>query len=140
MNDLAQQIVKDGEGCSKFIIISVRNAKSKKDAIEISKKIANSLLFKTAMFGSDSNWGRIIMAIGKCNANVQLKNISISFGPNKIISKGKICNFNEEIVHKYLLNKQIKLDINLSSGKESNIVWTTDLTNEYIKINADYRS
>ena len=140
MLDLAKQIVKDGEGCSKFISINVRNANNKKDAIEISKKIANSVLFKTAMFGCDSNWGRIIMAIGKCSIKVPEKNISISFGPNKIIKNGKICNLNEKTVKKYLLKKEIKLDIDLSSGKESHEVWTTDLTNEYININSDYRS
>ena len=140
MLDLAKQIVRDGEGCSKFISITVRNASNKKYAVEISKKIANSILFKTAMFGCDSNWGRIIMAIGKCSIKVPEKNISISFGPNKIIKNGKICNFNEKNIKNYLLKKEIKLDINLSSGKECNEVWTTDLTNEYIKINSDYRS
>jgi len=140
MLDLAKQIVKDGEGCSKFISINVRNANNKKDAIEISKKIANSVLFKTAMFGCDSNWGRIIMAIGKCSIKVPEKNISISFGPNKIIRNGKICNLNEKTLKKYLLKKEIKLDIDLSSGKECHEVWTTDLTNEYININSDYRS
>ena len=140
MLDLAKQIVKDGEGCSKFISINVRNANNKKDAIEISKKIANSVLFKTAMFGCDSNWGRIIMAIGKCSIKVPEKNISISFGPNQIIKNGKICNLNQKTIKKYLFKKEIKLDIDLSSGKECHEVWTTDLTNEYININSDYRS
>ena len=140
MLDLAKQIVKDGEGCSKFISINVRNANNKKDAIKISKKIANSVLFKTAMFGCDSNWGRIIMAIGKCSIKVPEKNISISFGPNQIIKNGKICNLNQKTIKKYLFKKEIKLDIDLSSGKECHEVWTTDLTNEYININSDYRS
>tara|TARA_B100000886_G_C20399540_1_gene481912 strand:- start:143 stop:1363 length:1221 start_codon:yes stop_codon:yes gene_type:complete len=140
MLDLAKQIVKDGEGCSKFISITVRNANKKKDAIEISKKIANSVLFKTAMFGCDSNWGRIIMAIGKGSIKIPEKKISISFGPYKIIKNGKICHLNEKTIKKYLSKKEIKLDIDLSSGKECNEVWTTDLTNEYININSDYRS
>ena len=80
------------------------------------------------------------MAIGKCSIKVPEKNISISFGPNKIIRNGKICNLNEKTLKKYLLKKEIKLDIDLSSGKECHEVWTTDLTNEYININSDYRS
>ena len=104
------------------------------------RKIANSVLFKTAMFGCDSNWGRIIMAIGKGSIKIPEKKISISFGPYKIIKNGKICHLNEKTIKKYLSKKEIKLDIDLSSGKECNEVWTTDLTNEYININSDYRS
>ena len=140
MTDLAQQIIKDGEGCTKFITINVNNARSKKDAIEVSKTIANSLLFKTAMFGCDSNWGRIIMAIGKCNARVEPNKISLSFGNNKIISNGKVCKINDNEIYDYLFNKEIEINIDLSLGKGNHKVWTTDITSDYIKINADYRS
>ena len=140
MTDLAQQIIKDGEGCTKFITVTVKNARSKKDAIEVSKTVANSLLFKTAMFGCDSNWGRIIMAIGKCNARVEPDKISLAFGNNKIITNGKVSKINENKIYDYLFRREIEINIDLSLGKECHKVWTSDITNDYIKINADYRS
>ena len=141
LQSLAQQIVCDGEGASKFITINVNSAKSYKNAKEIALSVANSSLVKTAIAGEDPNWGRIIMAIGKQGSSVIQDNISISINKVKITHKGTLVNnYKEEFAAKKMKSKNIEIDINIGAGKENATVWTCDLTKEYININADYRS
>ena len=141
LQSLAQQIVCDGEGASKFITINVNSAKSYKIAKEIALSVANSSLVKTAIAGEDPNWGRIIMAIGKSGESIRQESISISINKAQITYKGALINnYNEKVVAKKMKSKNIEIDINIGSGKEQATVWTCDLTKEYIKINADYRS
>ncbi|MDG2001622.1 MAG: bifunctional ornithine acetyltransferase/N-acetylglutamate synthase, partial [Alphaproteobacteria bacterium] len=141
LQGLAQQIVCDGEGASKFITINVNSAKSYKIAKEIALSVANSSLVKTAIAGEDPNWGRIIMAIGKSGESIRQESISISINKAHITYKGALINnYNEKVVAKKMKSKNIEIDINIGSGKEHATVWTCDLTKEYIKINADYRS
>ncbi len=139
--NLAKRVVADGEGASKFITINVLNSKSENDAKKIGFSIANSPLVKTAIAGEDPNWGRIIMAIGKSDVDINLNKLSIKFGDLVIVSKGKIHNqYNEIEAAKYMKGLDINLSVDIGNGKKSFTVYTMDLTNEYIKINSDYRS
>ena len=141
LESLSHQIVKDGEGAKKFISIEVKNAKNDKEAKLIAMSIANSPLFKTAIAGEDSNWGRIIMAIGKVDAKVDVKKLSISFSDHKIIKNGElVINIDSKKLDKYLKNNNIEIFIDMGINNGFSKVWTCDLTEEYIEINADYRS
>ncbi len=141
MLNLAKRVASDGEGASKFITINVKNCKTQEDAKKIAFSIANSPLVKTAISGEDPNWGRIIMAIGKANTNINLNKIGIKFGETKIIEKGQISNnYQESEVAKYMKNEKIDLSIEIGTGKKSFEVYTMDLTKKYIEINSDYRS
>ena len=139
--NLAKRVVADGEGASKFITINVLNSKTEQDAKKIGFSIANSPLVKTAIAGEDPNWGRIIMAIGKSDVDINLNKLSIKFGDLVIVNKGKIHNqYNENEAAKYMKGLDINLNVDIGNGKKSFTVYTMDLTNEYIKINSDYRS
>jgi len=139
--NLSKRIVADGEGASKFITINVVKSKNDKDAKKIAFSIANSKLVKTAIAGEDPNWGRIIMAIGKSNVDIDLKKLSIQFGIIKIIEKGQLVkNYKESDVANYMKNQSIDISINLDMGLKNFTAYTMDLTKKYIEINADYRS
>ncbi len=139
--ELAKKIIYDGEGATKIIEVNVLGAQSYIDAKNVALSIANSPLVKTAIAGEDANWGRIIMAIGKSKAKLDQNNISLKFGKNLILKKGKLKkNYNEEPVSEYLKKNEIKIEVDLNCGKFVSNVWTCDLTKKYIEINADYRS
>ena len=139
--NLAKRVVADGEGASKFVTINVLNSKTEQDAKKIGFSIANSPLVKTAIAGQDPNWGRIIMAIGKSDVDINLNKLSIKFGDLVIVNKGKIHNqYNENEAAKYMKGLDIDLSVDIGNGKKSFTVYTMDLTSEYIKINSDYRS
>ena len=141
MTNLAHQIVKDGEGASKFIKISVDGAQNYKDAKNLGMSIANSPLFKTAMAGSDSNWGRIIMALGKTGVALNNSKISIKFGRFFILKFGQnVLLKNVKKINNYLKRKEIEISVTVGNGSGSSSVWTCDLTKNYININTDYRS
>jgi len=139
--NLAKRIVADGEGASKFITINVVKSKNDEDAKKIAFSIANSNLVKTAIAGEDPNWGRIIMAIGKSNVDIDLKKILIKFGNIKIVEKGQLVkNYSESDAANYMRNQSIDISINLNMGLKRFTVYTMDLTKKYVEINADYRS
>lgn len=141
LQSLAQQIVCDGEGASKFITININSVKSQKVAKNIGLAIANSSLVKTAIAGEDPNWGRIIMAIGKSGSPLIQNKISISINKVKITNQGVLLSaYKEEVLAKKMKDKNIVIDIDMGMGKEKSTIWTCDLTKDYIKINADYRS
>jgi len=138
---LAKRVVADGEGSSKFITINVNNTKTLDDAKKIAFSIANSPLVKTAMAGEDPNWGRVIMAIGKADANINLNKLSISFGSIKIIERGQFfSSYKEQEVLEYMKNEKIDVSVEIGMGKKNFTAYTMDLTKKYIEINADYRS
>ena len=138
---LAEYIVKDGEGASKFVKIKIKGAKNTNDAKKIGKSIANSPLFKTAMSGSDSNWGRIIMAVGKSGVKLDPERITLKFGKYFILQKGKKLNLtNINSINKYLKKSEIEITVDLDLGVYEWSTWTCDFTKEYVSINADYRS
>jgi glutamate N-acetyltransferase/amino-acid N-acetyltransferase len=139
--NLSKRIVADGEGASKFITVNVIKSKNNNEAKKIAFSIANSKLVKTAIAGEDPNWGRIIMAIGKSNVDINLKKLSIQFGKIKIIEKGQLVkNYKESDVANYMKNQSIDISINLNMGLKNFTAYTMDLTKKYIEINADYRS
>ena len=139
--NLAKRVTADGEGASKFISIHVENAKTEKDAKKIAFSIANSPLVKTAFAGEDPNWGRIIMAIGKSQVQINTNKINICFGEYKIIEKGELSKeYNEVELKEFMKNENIDLKIDLKMGSKKFIAYTMDLTKKYIEINSDYRS
>ena len=141
MTDLAHQVVKDGEGASKFIEINIVNARNKTDAKTHAKSIANSPLVKTAIAGEDPNWGRIVMAIGKSGAQAERDKIKIFFGDILVAENGWVApNYSEELGAQYMKNTTIKISVDLGLGEENTTFWTCDFTDDYISINADYRS
>ena len=140
--NLAKSVAADGEGASKFITINVNGAKTQGEAKKIAFSIANSPLVKTAIAGHDPNWGRIIMAIGKANININVNKLAIKIGPIKVIENGQLSTlYNEDDAGVYMREeKKIDLIIDLNMGKKSFTAYTMDLTKKYIEINADYRS
>lgn len=141
MSKLAEYIIKDGEGASKFITIKIRGAKTKLDAKKIGHSIANSPLFKTAMAGSDANWGRIIMAVGKSNASINPNKISLKVGKFSILREGKIyVSSHSSSIDEYLKQRQIEITVDIGLGHFDWKVLTCDFTKDYISINTDYRS
>lgn len=140
MINLAKMIVKDGEGADKFIEIEVLRAESKSQARTAGLSIARSNLFKTAIYGANPNWGRIMSALGNSCIYFKENKVDIYFDKLLIVKNGCEIKFNEEKVHKILSKKNIKIIIDLNVGKEKGKVWTCDLTDEYIKINAHYRT
>ena len=139
--DLAKRIAADGEGASKFISIKCKNTKTEEDAKNICFSIANSPLVKTAIAGEDPNWGRIAMAIGKSNANIDQKKLSINIGPFKVLVKGNVYQgYDEKILIEYMQNELIDITVDIGLGKKNFTAYTMDLTKKYIEINADYRT
>ena len=139
--NLAKRVVADGEGASKFITINIKNSKTDKEAKKIGFSIANSPLVKTAIAGEDPNWGRIIMAIGKSEATINLNKLLIKLGETVVVSKGKIySNYNEKEAALYMKNPNIEISVDVSNGNKNFTVYTMDLTHKYIEINSDYRS
>ena len=139
--NLAKRVVSDGEGASKFITINIKKCKNESDAKKIAFSIANSPLVKTAISGEDPNWGRIIMAIGKAGPRINLKKLCIKFGNIRIVKDGRLYqSYDEKVAANYMKSENIELNIEISTGNKSFSAYTMDLTNQYIKINADYRS
>ena len=141
LTDLAIQVVRDGEGASKFITVDVGGAASNAEARKAALAIANSPLVKTAIAGEDANWGRIIMAVGKSGARLFQKHLAISIGGITITHAGeRVGSYDEREVTKHLKGTEISIAVNLGVGRSKSRVWTCDLTHDYIRINADYRT
>jgi glutamate N-acetyltransferase/amino-acid N-acetyltransferase len=141
MLDLAHQVVKDGEGATKFVTVEVTGAASDSDARKVAMSIANSPLVKTAIAGEDPNWGRIVMAIGKSGAQADRDRLSIWFGPHLVAEKGWVSkSYTEKKGATYMKKNDLVIRVDLRIGNAITTVWTCDLTHQYIEINADYRS
>ncbi|MEP2531603.1 bifunctional glutamate N-acetyltransferase/amino-acid acetyltransferase ArgJ [Shimia sp.] len=141
MLDLAHQVVRDGEGATKFLEIEVTGAASQEDAKTHALAIANSPLVKTAVAGEDPNWGRVVMAIGKSGAPADRDRLAIRFGDILVAENGWVSpDYHEDDGASYMQNQDLKISIDLGLGKSQSTVWTCDLTHGYITINADYRS
>jgi len=141
MLDLAHQVVKDGEGASKFIEITVTGAADPEDAKKVALSIANSPLVKTAIAGEDPNWGRIVMAVGKSGAQADRDKLSIKFGDILVAENGWVNPaYKEEDGAQEMKKDHIHVSVDLGVGPSEATVWTCDLTHDYISINADYRS
>ena len=141
MHDLAQQIVKDGEGLTKFVTVKVTGAETKSAARAIAKSIANSPLVKTAIAGEDPNWGRIVAAVGKAGEAADRDRLAIWFGDILVAKDGEVApSYREKDGAAYMKRPEIAITVDVGVGKEAATIWTCDLTHDYIAINADYRS
>lgn len=141
MHELSMLLVRDGEGATKQVEISVTGAKSKRSAHKIALAIANSPLVKTAIAGEDANWGRIVMAVGKAGEPAERDRLEIRFGSVVVARKGeRVPDYCEEAASKLMQNDEIEIGVDLGIGKGAAKVWTCDLTKEYVAINGDYRS
>jgi len=141
MLDLAHQVVRDGEGATKFVEVAVTGAASDADAHKVAMAIANSPLVKTAVAGEDPNWGRVVMAVGKSGAKADRDLLSIRFGDILVAEKGWVAeSYSEEAGAAYMKQPELVIGVDMGLGKGQATAWTCDLTNRYIEINADYRS
>ncbi len=141
MLDLAHQVVKDGEGATKFVEVRVTGAASDVDAARVARTIADSPLVKTAVAGEDPNWGRIVAAIGKSGAEADRDRLRISFGDILVAEKGwRAKSYTEEAGAAYMKQPELVITVDLGMGRAKRSIWTCDLTSRYIEINADYRS
>ncbi len=138
---LAKWLIKDGEGATKLVEIVVKGAGSDMDARRIADTVANSNLFKTALFGEDANWGRILAAVGRAGATVEPGKIDVRFGSVLMVQNGMGCGKAAEVeVTKVLKQSDFDITIDLKLGKGQSSVLTCDFSIDYVKINADYRS
>ncbi len=137
---LAKMIAKDGEGATKLIAVTVDGAKNKLMAQTIAKKVIGSNLVKTAVFGADANWGRLIMAIGNSGYQVDENLIDIKIGEVEVLKNGSLVSFNEQLLVDQLNNKEVQIYINFNLGNKSATAWGCDLTYDYVRINASYRT
>ena len=138
---LAQRVVRDGEGASKFIEIEVAGAVSNESARTVALSIANSPLVKTAIAGEDANWGRVVMAVGKAGEPAERDKLAIRFGDTQVAEAGlAVEGYDEAPVAAHLTGQDVRIGVDLGIGEGRATVWTCDLTHGYIAINADYRS
>jgi len=141
MLDLAHQIVRDGEGASKFVTVKITGAESARAARIIGLSVANSPLVKTAIAGEDANWGRIVMAVGKAGQRADRDKLAINVGGTQVTEfGGAVDGFDEAPIAEHMKGQEINISIDVGIGNGEATVWTCDLTHEYISINADYRS
>ena len=141
MTDLAHQIVRDGEGATKFVTVRVTGAESRADADRVAFAIANSPLVKTAIAGEDANWGRVVMAVGKSGAAADRDRLSIRFGDVEVATAGERApGYDEAAATAHMKGQEVVIHADLGLGDGESVVWTCDLTHGYIDINADYRS
>lgn len=141
MLDLSHQVIRDGEGATKFVEVQVTGADTAQDARRVAMAIANSPLVKTAIAGEDPNWGRIVMAVGKSGAKADRDLLSIRFGDVLVAEKGwRAESYSEEAAAAHMKGDDIVIAVDMGLGDGASTVWTCDLTHRYIDINADYRS
>lgn len=141
IHELALMIVRDGEGATKFVKIEVKGAGTGDDARTVAMCIANSLLVKTALFGCDPNWGRIIAAIGYSGVQIQPEQINIMISGYPVVGSGfEAQGFNEDTLHELLKEKEISIDVSLGDGPGEFCAYTTDLSYKYVEINSEYRT
>ncbi len=138
--EMAKSIVSDGEGATKLVTINVSGADSEEDADLVGKAVANSSLVKTAIYGEDANWGRIMSAAGNSGASIEPKKMSIFFNNSPVVLPNYNIVLDEAEAKEILSKNEFQIKINLNGGKYSSTWWTCDFTEEYVKINANYRT
>ena len=141
MQELAHGIVRDAEGATKFVAVEVKGCASEEDCLKIAYSIANSPLIKTALFASDANWGRIVMAIGKAGVPMDISKIDVYVGDVRLMLQGgKDPDYREEAGAAVMKEEEITITVDLNAGDSAETVWTSDLSHDYVSINADYRT
>ncbi|KAG1144644.1 hypothetical protein G6F37_008866 [Rhizopus arrhizus] len=144
--ELAQLVVRDGEGATKFVTLHIKGAESFESAKQAASHIATSMLVKTALYGQDANWGRICASLGHCGVDVDPNLVSVTFVPTddserlKLMVKGEPEKVNEERASEILKMEDLKIEVDLGLGNSETKFWTCDISHEYVSINADYRS
>jgi glutamate N-acetyltransferase/amino-acid N-acetyltransferase len=139
--DLAMRIVRDGEGVTKVVKLAVTGAKTRADAKQIANTIGTSLLVKTALFGEDANWGRIVAALGRAGVAVDPKRTGLAFDGVPILKRGApLGAAAQRKIDRIVKNKEFTITITVGQGAGSAVLWVTDLSYEYVKINASYRT
>jgi glutamate N-acetyltransferase/amino-acid N-acetyltransferase len=139
--DLALRLVRDGEGASKFVKVTVSGAKSEASAARIARTICESPLVKTAFAGEDANWGRIVMAAGRADEPLRRERLSVAFGPLWAAQDGAVApGYSEAAMSDYMKNAELELRVDVGVGRAEWTMWTCDLTKQYVAINGDYRS
>lgn len=140
--DLAQQIVRDGEGATKFVVVRVQGARTRDRATQVARTVAQSPLVKTALFGQDANWGRVVAAAGRAGVDFDPERVSLRFGQVSVFEKGRPLEDPtlEARASQVLRQKDIEMVLDLGEGEEEDTYYTCDFSYDYVKINADYRS
>jgi glutamate N-acetyltransferase/amino-acid N-acetyltransferase len=138
--ELARMIVRDGEGATRFVSVTVRGAQSAEDARIAAFAVANSPLVKTAIFGGDANWGRVVMAVGKSGAEVDPARIEVLFAGLSVCRDGTAVPFDEAAASAALAEPEVDVVVDLHIGSHEATVWTCDLSYEYVRINGEYRT
>lgn len=137
---LAKEIARDGEGATKLAEITVLNAPNRTGAHRIAKTVAESPLVKTALFGNDPNWGRLLMAAGRAGVPFDLNHVTVRIGEHVVCENGGSVPFDRDAAHDYLTSPEVTITLDLNAGDESATVWTCDYSYDYIKINAEYHT
>jgi glutamate N-acetyltransferase/amino-acid N-acetyltransferase len=137
---LAQEIVRDGEGATRFVTITLRGARSDAEARQAALTIARSPLVKTALFGADPNWGRVLCALGYSGVELDPDKVVLQFGGLRVLENGLPLDFDEKAAHNLLNVPEVSIDADLGLGEGNATVWTCDFSYEYIKVNAEYRT
>lgn len=137
---LAKQIARDGEGATKLVEVEVTGAQTDEEARQVAKSIVGSSLVKTAVYGSDANWGRIIAAIGYSGAQINPDTIDLSVGPLTLVKQSAPTSYSEEEASEYLQRETIQIGVHLHYGEGTAKAWGCDLTYDYVRINASYRT
>jgi glutamate N-acetyltransferase/amino-acid N-acetyltransferase len=141
MLELAHGLIRDGEGATKFVEVNVINGRSSSDCLAIAYAIANSPLMKTALFASDANWGRIVMAIGKAPVEIDTSRLDVFLGDVQLMAQGeKHSAYTEQAGAAIMAGEEISITVDLNEGQSRETVWTSDLSHEYVRINAEYRT
>ena len=138
---LAQQLVRDGEGATKFVKVTITGASSAASARKIARTVCESPLVKTAFAGEDANWGRIVMAVGRADEPINRERISVKFGDLYAARDGRVsADYSEAKMSAYMKMKELEVSVDVGVGRGAAVMWTCDLTHGYISINGDYRS
>ena len=140
LEELAKAIVRDGEGATHFVEITVQGARTPAEAKQVGMSVARSPLVKTAIYGEDANWGRIICAVGYSGVPIEPEKVRLWLGDLELVRGGKPYHIDEERASQLLSQRDISIIIDLGMGQASTTVWTCDLSHEYVNINAHYRT
>lgn len=138
--ELAKLVARDGEGATKFVTIDVTGARSFEEARQIGRTIATSSLVKTAIYGIDANWGRVLAAVGRSGVPVDPDKLTLAFGDVRLVAEGAPLSYAEADAHAALTGSEVQITVGLGLGDESATVWTCDFSHEYVSINAEYRT
>jgi glutamate N-acetyltransferase/amino-acid N-acetyltransferase len=137
---LAHAIVRDGEGASRFIEVRVRGAASREDAARIAKSIADSPLVKTAVAGGDPNWGRILAAAGRAGVEFRPERVDLHLGSVQVVRAGAVCGYRARAARAAVTSPEVRITLDLNDGEQQSVMWTCDLTQEYVRINSEYHT